>query len=199
MTVLVAYHSHTGTTRRVAELAAREIGADIVEIRTSRYGRGAGGFLRAAFDSIRGRLPEIDGGNLDPGRYDLVLLMAPVWAGRASTPIRAYLQQHRGKIRRSVFVLSCGGSAGQGAFDQMARLGGLCAEGTFAVRESDFKASGQLPAPLATYLASLKLLEPILHPLIGTVRSTEIASGESLHRTAIASTPATLAASKAAP
>lgn len=157
MTVLVAYHSHTGTTRRAAELAARQLGADIVEIRTSRYKRSAGGFLRAAFDSIRGHLPEIDDGNLDPGRYDVVLLMAPVWAGRASTPIRAYLQKHRDKFRRAAFALSCGGSVPQRAFDQMARIGGLRAEHTFTVRESDFKASGQLPAPLAAYLASLKV------------------------------------------
>ncbi len=157
MTVLVAYHSHSGTTRRAAEIAAHAIGADIVEIRTSRYGRGVAGFLRAAFDSIRGRLPEIDGGNLDPSRYEVVLLMAPVWAGRASTPMRAYLLKHRDKFHRAAFALACGGSVPQRAFDQMARMGGLRPEHTFTIRESDFKASGQLPGALADYLASLKL------------------------------------------
>lgn len=157
MRSLVVYHSHTGTTRKLAEAAARDLGADIVEVRASRYRRGIASYMRAAYDSVMGRLPEIDAGNIKPDSYDLVLLLAPLWAGRASTPMRAYLTQHRGKMRRAAFVLTCGGNVPPKAFEQMAAIADLTPERTFSMREKDLKAREQLPTVFKDYLNSLKL------------------------------------------
>lgn len=158
MRSLVAYYSLSGTTRKVAELAAKTIGADIVEIRTARYRRGAAGFLRAALDSLTGRLPEIDQGNLAPERYDFVLLAAPLWAGRCATPMRAYLKHHHGKFPRAAFVLTCGGHTTPRAFVTMATLAGVNPERTISLREADIAASDKLLPELGGYLASLKLM-----------------------------------------
>ena len=51
-----------------------------------------------------------------------MLLMSPVWAGHAATPMRAYLAQNRGKFKRAAFLLTCAGSCPPRAFEEMTAL-----------------------------------------------------------------------------
>ncbi len=157
MRSLVVYHSLSGTTRKIAELAAKDLGADLIEVHAPRYGRGVVSYVRAAFDSIRGKLPDIAISGSAPDPFDFVLLAAPVWAGHASTPMRAYLMQHKGKFKRAAFVLTCGGHAPPKAFDEMSADAGVKPEKTFTLREKDVKAGAALPADLAAFLASIRL------------------------------------------
>ena len=157
MTNLVVYYSLSGTTRKLAEHAAADLGADLLEIRAPQYRPGFMGFLRAGFDSWRGRLPKIEISGGAPDRYDLVLLMAPLWAGHAATPMRAYLALNRGKFKRAAFVLSYGGKCPPRAFAEMAEVSGANPEAALALREKDSKAGDYRPAALATFLRSAGL------------------------------------------
>jgi flavodoxin len=151
---LVVYHSLSGNTRKVAENVARVLAADIAEVRASRYRRGFIGFLRAGRDSWTGRLPPIEVHSQSPDNYDLVWIMAPVWVGHASTPIRAYLAQNRGKFRRAVFLLTCGHSSPPRAFEEMGELSGVKPETVLSVRERDIRSRPGLPAQVASFLST---------------------------------------------
>jgi Flavodoxin len=155
MRCLVVYYSLSGNTRKVAELAAGELGADVAEVQAPRYGSGGFRFLRAAFDSWRGRLPAIEASDERPEHYDFVLLMSPVWAGHAATPIRAYLAQHRGMFKSAAFLLTCGGWCPPRAFEEMTVLSGIAPEATFTLREQEIKGSSELPPALASFLTSI--------------------------------------------
>jgi hypothetical protein len=157
MRSLVAYHSLSGTTRKVAERAARALAADLAEVRTPRYTRGLLGFMRAGRDSWIGRLPPIEVDGAPPEGYDFVLVMGPVWVGHASTPIRAYLAQNRGKFRRLALVLTCGNSASTRAFQEMSNLAGTKPDAVFAMRERDIRKQGTLPSSLEEFIYSIKL------------------------------------------
>ena len=158
MRSLVVYYSFTGNTRTVAERAARELDADIAEVRAPRYEFGGFRFLRAAFDSWRARLPAIEvGGGRRPDGYDFVLLMSPVWAGHAATPMRAYLAQNRGKLKRAAFLLTCAGSCPPRAFEEMTALAAFEPEATFTLLDREIKGSAELSPALASFLASIKL------------------------------------------
>ncbi len=157
MRSLIVYYSLAGNTRRVAQRAAQDLDAGIAEVRSARYESGALRILRAAFDSWRGRLPPIEAGGADPEGYDFVLIMAPVWAGHAATPIRAYLAQNRGKFKRVAFLLTCGAQCRPRAFEEMAAHAGLEPEATFTLRDQEIKASTELPPALASFLTSIKL------------------------------------------
>jgi menaquinone-dependent protoporphyrinogen IX oxidase len=148
---LVVYYSLAGNTRKVAERAARELGADIAEIHAARYQSSA------AFDGWSGRLPAIEVSGGDPATYDLVLLMAPVWAGHAATPMRAYLARNRGRLKRAAFVLTCAGSCPPRAFEEMAALAGHEPQATFTLLDREIKAGTGLSPALASFLASVKL------------------------------------------
>jgi hypothetical protein len=155
MRYLVVYYSLSGNTRKVAELAARALDADLAEVRAPRYETGSFRLLRAAFDAWRGRLPalEVSGGR--PEQYDVVLLMAPVWAGHAATPMRAYLAQNRGKLKRAAFLLTCAGSCPPRTFQEMTALAGREPESTCTLPDREIKGSAGLPSALASFLAAL--------------------------------------------
>lgn len=157
MRCLVVYHSLSGTTRKVAEHAARSLGADLAEVRATRYRQGILGFMRAGRDSWTGRLPPIEVNGAPPDGYDFVLVMGPLWVSHASTPIRAYLAQNRGKFPRLAFVLTCGNSASTRAFQEMSDLAGMKPEAVFAIRERDVRQQGRLSSSLEEFLSSIRL------------------------------------------
>jgi hypothetical protein len=133
------------------------LGADLIEVRAPRYGRGILSYLRAGYDSVTNKRPDISISGAAPDTFDFVLLAAPVWAAHASTPMRAYLEQHKGKFKRAAFVLTCGGQAPQTAFDEMSADAGVKPDKTFELRQRDVKAATGLPDNLATFLASVRL------------------------------------------
>ena len=157
MRYLVAYYSLTGTTRRLAERTSQELGADITEVTASRYRPGAVVFLRGVFDSWFGRLPPIEVRGPPTESYDFVLIMAPVWAGHASTPIRAYVAKNRGKFKRAGFVLTCGNWCLNSAFDEITDLSGVKPEFAATLRERLLRMSAYMPPTLASFLTSLRL------------------------------------------
>jgi flavodoxin len=156
MRTLIAYYSLTGTTRKLAERAAQELGADVAEIRAPRYRPGVSVYFRGSSDSLRGRLPPIEVTGQPPESYDFVLVMAPVWAGHASPPIRAYLDQNRGKFKRAGFVLTCGAQCPPRAFQEMTDVSGAQPEVALTLREREIKLSAYMPPSLAALLLSLR-------------------------------------------
>ncbi|HEX5959564.1 MAG TPA: hypothetical protein VFY92_13025 [Hyphomicrobiaceae bacterium] len=154
MQCLVVYYSLTGNTRKVAERAARSLAADVAEIYAQRYRSGAFRTIRAVFDAWRGKLPAIEVDGAAPDNYELVLLMGPVWAGHAASPLRAYLAQSRGRLRRAAFLLTCAGSCPPRAFEEMAVAAGIKPEATLMVLDREIGSTG-LPSALATFLASI--------------------------------------------
>jgi len=91
MSILIAYYSLTGTARAVATALALDLGAELEEIRCTRYALGLRGFLRACHESWAGKLPTIEPLQHVPSRFDMVVLGGPIWAWHASTPVRAFL------------------------------------------------------------------------------------------------------------
>jgi hypothetical protein len=73
--------------RREAEALAKELGADIEELRCARYRVGLSVFIRASFDSWTGALPPIEPLSHDLLKYDLVVIAGPIWAWHAATPL----------------------------------------------------------------------------------------------------------------
>ncbi|MGF6367874.1 flavodoxin [Paraburkholderia sp. RAU6.4a] len=125
--ILIVYYSRTGTTRRVAELLASELDADIEPIRERAGPRsrdGARGYVRSVIDALCHRRAAVMPAVLDVAAYDLVVVGAPVWAGRACAPVRAWLESNGGQIRH-LALFCCEGARGSGsALKQMSEAAG---------------------------------------------------------------------------
>jgi flavodoxin len=154
MTTLVVYYSLSGNTRTVATALAQRLGADIEEIRCSRYTRSFSGFLRACYDSWRGYLPQLEPLQDAPSRYDLVVVGGPIWAWHPAPPVRAFLRQEASRIPAMAFLLTHGGAAAQQSLREMEQLAGQAPTATLVVREVDIK-NGGFEAALSSFASTL--------------------------------------------
>lgn len=141
MKTLIVYYSRGGSTEKVAKQIAKNLAADAEPIKCLKSYSGFIGYFKAGHDSFRGRLPPIAPTTHSPEAYDLVVIGAPMWAGHAATPVRSYLQQHSGAIKRVAFFMTSGGSSPDKAFQEMAALAGRDSEADLGIRSKAIAAN----------------------------------------------------------
>ncbi|SIT47234.1 putative flavodoxin [Paraburkholderia piptadeniae] len=139
---LVVYYSRSGTTRRIAELLAFELGADIEAIRepgAHAARAGARGYVRSLIDVLCRRQVEVMPPIHDLSVYDAVAVGSPVWASHACAPALAWLKQHGATIRHLALFCSQGGSGSESALEQMAKAAGKSPLATCAITARDLQ------------------------------------------------------------
>ena len=121
--VLVVWYSRGGRTAQVGEELARLLGADREPILEGLPREGWSGRWRSRWEALRRRPAPIRPMAHDPADYGLVVVGTPVWHRSPAAPIRRYLIDHGGDIRRVAFFGLAGlPSAADEAFDEMQRL-----------------------------------------------------------------------------
>jgi hypothetical protein len=143
--ILVVYYSRSGTTRRIAELLASELGADIEAIREpgateARAARaGARGYVRSLLDALRHRQVKVAPPLHDLSAYDLVIVGTPVWASCASAPAIAWLKAQGPRIRHLALFCTLGARGSRSAFEQMTKAAGKAPLGVCAITAHDLR------------------------------------------------------------
>lgn len=89
----VVYYSLRGHTDVAAHKLAAALDADLIRLESDRYKPDVFGYVRAGFESLTGRLPEIAPVETLED-YASVSLGAPVWTSLPAMPLRAFLAQH---------------------------------------------------------------------------------------------------------
>jgi flavodoxin len=151
---LVVYYSWTGHTRLIAEAIAAELGADVEQIREARSRSGWIAYLRSVWEVLQNKQVPIKVIEKDPSAYDLIVLGTPVWAGRMSSPVRAYVAQERHKFARIALFCTEGGANGGKALAQIAQACGKEPVATLIVTERDIK-SGAYRQKVAEFTNTL--------------------------------------------
>ena len=99
--VLIAYYSHSGNTKTVAEKIKNITGGDIFEIQTKiPYPEDYNTVVNLAKEEKQqNKLPEL-ANDISTDGYDLIFLGTPVWWYTASGPVKKFLSLHNfdGKI-----------------------------------------------------------------------------------------------------
>jgi flavodoxin len=152
MRALVVFYSRAGNTKRVAEVIAESLKADIEEIKDARSRSGFLGFLRSGYEALAGKLADIQQAIRKPDEYDLVLIGSPIWVGRLSSPIRAYLALHGRTIKQTAFFCTCKSSEGK-AFREMEALSKKPIA-TLCIREKEIK-SGEHARKIEGFMKAL--------------------------------------------
>ena len=93
--MLVVSYSRSGATAKAAREIAEIFSADAAEIEADRYPDNIFGWVNAIVDAGETSRPEIrvPGPKLEPSRYRLIFLGAPVWLYSPAPPIWSYAEQ----------------------------------------------------------------------------------------------------------
>lgn len=121
---LVIYYSLTGRTRLIAKTIAKEIGADVEEIRPVKHYplRGAWLYVYGGMQALFGMTTPIDGLILNVEDYDTMIIGSPVWAGKMAPPMRTFLTQAQLAGKRTAFFCTSGGGGSSEFLKEMREL-----------------------------------------------------------------------------
>lgn len=103
MKILVVYYSNSGTMEKVAEFVAKETGASIEAITIPG---GKKGFIRAGYEATFGKCAKINAVKSKIEDYDIVIIGTPIWAGKTSSPVNAFLAGFGGKIKNYAVIIT---------------------------------------------------------------------------------------------
>jgi len=155
MKTLVVYYSLTGNTRLIAEAAARELGAEIEELRELKRRSGIKGFVVGGLDSLRKKSVEIEPCRHRIEEFELVVVGTPVWGWGMTPAVRTYLTGRSWKGKKTALFCTMGGSGQRRTLEGMAVLvSGARVVGQEAFSRVDRNPEGNL-ARLKEWLSKL--------------------------------------------
>ena len=106
--VLCVFYSRTGKTEEAAQAVAEGLECEVTELWDNVRREGTLGWLRCGLDAVRKRTHGIE--PLDCRRplsdYRLVILAAPVWAGRCASVMRALLKRRGHEMQDTAFLIT---------------------------------------------------------------------------------------------
>ena len=137
MKTLVIYYTRTGITKKIAEVIAEKMQADIEEIVDLKDRKGPWEYLKAGRDAMK-RIPaEIAVIKNNPEYYDLIVIGTPVWAGNMACAVRTYISGNKDKFKKVALFCTMGGSGDQKTFAEMESLSGKTSLAKVTVRTRD--------------------------------------------------------------
>lgn len=100
-TTLIAYYTRTGNNNYLVQKLKNELNADIEQIKPR---------VNSFFLFVLNIGFGVKKFQNNPGNYDKVILVGPIWMGRFVRPLRDFLGKYLKKIKQLHFVTCCGSS-----------------------------------------------------------------------------------------
>ena len=91
---LIIYYSRSGKTKLISETLAKNIGADILEIKDPKDRSGWWGFMIAGLDAFRHIHTPIEPERPDVDSYSTLIIATPIWSWNVSTPIHTLFEKN---------------------------------------------------------------------------------------------------------
>jgi len=153
--MLVAYYSLSGHTERVARSIAARLGADLERIHEGANRRGPFGYLRALFDSWRERPARLEAGPSPAQDHRLTIIGTPIWVGKMTPAIRAYLASLRGRRGDVALFTTSASTDGAGVITAMEVLLGKTAVASVSFTERELRDPVAYETKLGAFQAAL--------------------------------------------
>lgn len=120
MKTLIIYYSFSGNNECLALDLQKRLNCDIQKIIELKPRKS----IDILLDLIFKRKSKIEKSNFDLRQYDRLILIAPIWAGKIATPLRAFIELEQANFKEYLFITVCAGSDGQEVkiIDELVRL-----------------------------------------------------------------------------
>lgn len=124
MKTAVVYYSLEGNTKFVATQIAKEMNADLLELRSVKKYATSGPmkYVVGGKDAMTGKKPELESYSFQKENYDLIIIGTPVWASVCAPPIRTFLAKEDLSSIKVAFFACSGGGGTKKCFDQMVEM-----------------------------------------------------------------------------
>lgn len=119
---LIVYYSRTGTTKKAAEILAKNLNADFEEIVDKKDRSGIWGYIKSCIDAIRRQLTEIVQLKKDTKKYDTIIIGTPLWVGTIPPAIRTYLKNNTFENKKIGVLITHGGSDTEKVLNEIKKL-----------------------------------------------------------------------------
>ncbi|MCL2774577.1 MAG: hypothetical protein FWD71_14705 [Oscillospiraceae bacterium] len=117
---LIVYYSRSGKSEIIAKDLQNRTGCDTDKIEYANKNKIS--FIGAGFEAAFRKKVKIKGAGHNPGDYERIIFVTPVWAGKISTPIRSYMSENKANIKSYSLIATCGGSEIAGAIKDAADI-----------------------------------------------------------------------------
>jgi flavodoxin len=92
MKSIVIFYSRTGNTKFIAEEIATNFEADLQPLIDKKDRSGLLGWIFAGFDAVRKKKTQIEEFDFEPGKYNVIFIGCPNWAGQMPPALRTFLE-----------------------------------------------------------------------------------------------------------
>jgi flavodoxin len=108
MKTLVAFYSLDGNTRYIAETIAKQLHADLLEIKPKKEypSQGFMKYFLGGKSAIFKECPKLTNQNINLSDYQNIIIGTPIWAGSYSAPINSFIKQNKIK-NKSIALFAC--------------------------------------------------------------------------------------------
>ncbi|MCR4937887.1 MAG: NAD(P)H-dependent oxidoreductase [Lachnospiraceae bacterium] len=123
MKSLVVFYSLEGNTEYVAGVIKEKTGADLLKLvpKKAYHDKGFAKFFWGGKSALMAEKPELEGYDVNPADYDLIIFGFPVWASNYTPPLRTFIEDNKAQLQGKRFAaFAC--QSGSGAEKALARL-----------------------------------------------------------------------------
>jgi hypothetical protein len=106
MGITIVFYTLTGNNKALADAIAKELSAELVQV-TEKKPRNSGKIM---FDIIFHRSPKVNPSPSELQKGGTLLFVAPVWMGKAASPLRPYLKYLKTHPQPYAFASISGGA-----------------------------------------------------------------------------------------
>lgn len=111
MKTAIVFYSMHGNVRYVSEKVAKELGADLIELKPVKAypDKGAMQFLWGGSAVTFKKKPDLEPYSFNASDYDLVIIGTPVWASNFTPPLRTFFENNDLAGKKIAVIATSGG------------------------------------------------------------------------------------------
>jgi flavodoxin len=158
MSRCIIYHSHFGTTRRIAKKVKVACGGDLIEVMPQKNYNALTLYVLGGYRAMKDVQDPIEQKKIDVTGYDMIVLGSPVWAGKPTPAINAAIAALRGcEGKRAIIFATCKSQPGQtvGILRKRLETMGIRVIGVFVFTKKDLKDGKKLNELIVSVNASM--------------------------------------------
>ena len=120
MKTLVVFYSLEGNTKFIADVIAKHLQADTLELKTAKPfpSKGFKKFFKGGMSVVFKQKPKLDNKDIDLNPYDNIIIGTPVWAGTFAPPLRTFLRANSLAGKHVALFACCSGGNARGAHER---------------------------------------------------------------------------------